>query len=509
MRARMRTSLLGYSLLPVFLFGFILEADAQTAGTFTPAGSMVTPRFLHTSTLLADGRVLIAGGDSSYSYAGSDAEATAELYDPVAGTFSSTGGMTTPRDGHTATLLPSGKVLIAGGGPRLRGAGYSLASAEIYDPATGSFTATGAMSVERTLHTATLLNNGKVLIAGGLRRVVGSAPLDLSFPRGAELYDPDTGTFTATGDMSSSFADTATLLPNGKVLVTRSDPDGIAGTSVFSDIYDPSTGLFSPAGNPVSGHTVPTATLLPNGKVLVAGGDIGDGDGASSKAELYDPDTGMFAGTGNLTIGREQNATVLLPDGTVLFAGGHGGVPVGNGGFDNLASVEIYNPATGSFSVTGSMLIGRDLLQATLLKNGKVLITGGNQYYPCCAGGRDPFHPEVATAELYTPAVLVPALIVTDLQFDRMNAVAGSSYSVNVFGSNLTSQTFFDVRFITPGSNESGVVLNWQKRLAAGHDVPAGTASGVWAINGVRPHQIETDHTGSFVPVKATITVAP
>jgi Galactose oxidase, central domain len=148
------------------LASFPSTALAQTSGTFTATGSMITPRFLHTATLLPDGRVLVAGGDSSYSTA-SAAEASAELYDSVTGTFVRTGNMTTPRDGHTATLLPNGKVLIAGGGPRINGAGYSLASAELYDPATGVFARTGDMIVERTLHTATLLNNGKVLIAGG------------------------------------------------------------------------------------------------------------------------------------------------------------------------------------------------------------------------------------------------------------------------------------------------------------------------------------------------------
>jgi hypothetical protein len=146
-----------------------------------------------------------------------------------------------------------------------------------------------------------------------------------------------------------------------------------------------------------------------NGKVLIVGGDIGDGDGASVIAELYDPAAGAFTATGKLITGREQNATTLLPDGTVLFAGGHGGVPVPGGGYDNLASSEIYNPLTGAFSAVGAMLTGRDILGATLLNNGQVLITGGNQYYPCCAGGRDPQHPVVSVAELYTPAMLVPA----------------------------------------------------------------------------------------------------
>jgi hypothetical protein len=210
-------------------------ALAQLPGTFTQAGRMAVARYQHTATLLNDGRVLIAGGDSSYGALGPNTEASAELYDPATGTFSPTGSMTTARDGHTATLLPNGKVLIAGGGPRLGGVGYSVASAEIYDPATGSFTATGAMIVERTAHTATLLNNGRVLIAGGLRRVVGSTLSEYSYPRGAELYDPETGTFSATGDMSSGWADTATLLPNGKVLVAGGDiGDGEGGRPTLS-----------------------------------------------------------------------------------------------------------------------------------------------------------------------------------------------------------------------------------------------------------------------------------
>jgi hypothetical protein len=122
--------------------------------------------------------------------------------------------------------------------------------------------------------------------------------------------------------------------------------------------------------------------------------------------------------------------------------------------------------------------------------------------YACGPNG---VYKTVTGGEMQSPS----ALIVTGLQFDRVNVVAGSSYSVNLSGSNLSSQTFFDVRFTSPGSNASGFVLNWQKGVAAKHDVPVGTASGVWAINGVRAHQIETDHTGSFVPVSATITVSP
>jgi hypothetical protein len=153
---------------------------------------MITPRFLHTATLLLDGRVLIAGGDSSYPPA--SAESSAELYDPVTEIFVATGSLTTPRDSHTATLLPNGKVLISGGEPRINGSGYSLASAELYDPATGTFSATGSMTA--------LLNNGKVLTAGGIRRAVDGSLPDVTLPTSAELYDPDTGTFTPAGDRS-------------------------------------------------------------------------------------------------------------------------------------------------------------------------------------------------------------------------------------------------------------------------------------------------------------------
>ena len=112
-----------------------------------------------------------------------------------------------------------------------------------------------------------------------------------------------------------------------------------------------------------------------------------------------------------------------------------------------------------------------------------------------------------ASAELYVPYVLVPASVVADLRFDRSMVTVGGSYSLNVSGSSLTSQTFFDVRFTAPGSRTSDVVLNWQRGLTATHSVAAGTASGIWTITGVRAHQLETDHTGNFVSVTATIDV--
>lgn len=376
-----------FVVLPLVLGAF---ACSQSAGTFTATGNMTTSN-VSSSTLLANGKVLMLG-----------AVASAQLYDPGTGAFTATGDRTTPGF-HTATLLPNGKVLIAGSGfSNADGSGYtSLRHAELYDPDTGAFAATGDMTMERSNHTATLLNNGKVLIAGGAVLVGGLLNGILA---SAELYDPATGTFTATGNMNETSCDTATLLPNGQVLITRSivydSPDG-SGSENFvrhAELYDPATGTFAFTGDMTTGHTAPTATLLANGKVLVAGGDIGDGDLASRIAELYDPATGTFTATGLMTVGREEGTASLLPDGRVLLAGGH---------ILKNTSAELYDPVTGAFSRAGDMVAGRELHTATLLGSGKVLIAGGYG---------SPTN--LSSAEIYTPPVLIPSPVLLSLSGD-------------------------------------------------------------------------------------------
>src|SRR5262249_34862200 len=152
-----------------------------------------------------------------------------------------------------------------------------------------------------------------------------------------------------------------------------------------------------------------------------------DGDGASISAELYDPTTGTFTATGNLITGRESHTATLLLDGSVLIVGGHGGVPVSGGGYDKLASAELYDPVTGTFNSTDRMGVGRDNHVATLLNDGEVLITGGVEYYACCAASRQPSVGFLASAELYVPSVLVSLPVVTDMRIDRTSVVAGSS----------------------------------------------------------------------------------
>jgi hypothetical protein len=357
---RIRAALIADLLALLFLLAS--TTTAQTPGTFAPTGSMITPRALHSATLLLNGKVLITRG--TYS-ADKFSPYTAELYDPATRTFTATGDSI--YGGDSPTLLPDGRVLFVGG-----------TSAELYDPSTGTFTATGGTTTAAGI--ATLLGNGNVLIAGNA----------------AQLYDPATATFASTGAYAGAFyPETATLLPDGRVLlVGNADNDG--AYLEHEELYDPVTGKFKLTGKTHTygfgsdiwaGHT---ATLLQNGKVLLAGGANED-FGTFSIAELYDPSTDTFTATANMTTPRAGHTATLLPDGTVLLAGGQ--LTVG------ITSAEIYNPATGTFSATGNMTTPRFWHAATLLPDGTVLMTGGD------SGGAV----VLASAEIYTPAVLVPA----------------------------------------------------------------------------------------------------
>ena len=320
---------------------------APTSPTPAPAagspGSMVNARAYQTATLLPDGRVLLAGGVNLV--VGSPTSlASAELYDPKTGLFSATGSLTGARSYDTATLLPDGRVLIAGG----EGSVLIFASAELYNPKTGTFSPTGSMTTERDQDTATLLADGRVLITGG--------DDGLKVLASAEIYDPQTGKFTATGSMTTPrLLHSAILLPDGDVLIAggcvSEDTCGTGTTVASAELYNPKTGKFSATGSMETPRGLPTLTLLPNGRVLVAGGCSGGGEG-TLLAELYDPKTGTFTPTtGPMAVPRCTHTATLLPDGNVLIAGGDdGGYMRGN----SLASAELYNPQTGRFSPTTS-----------------------------------------------------------------------------------------------------------------------------------------------------------
>jgi hypothetical protein len=349
------------------------------SAAFSPTGNLQKGREFHTATLLTHGKVLVAGGafQDGYCLAGI---ASAELYDPAAGSFASTGDMTIGRYAQTSTLLPSGKVLITGGFSSVSdcpnaGITPALASAEIYDPTQGSFAATGNMAETRGGHTATLLTNGKVLITGGTDTGGGTPPT--YFGNGsatAELYDPASGQFTSTGNMTAPrVGQTATLLANGKVLIAG----GWTTTSPIAsaEIYDPATGTFSAAGSMTSPRTGHTATLLPDSTVLITGGQVSSASNSvSNTAEVYDPAMGSFLLFAYMAVARESHTATLLPSGEVLVVGGGSAV----------AEIYIFYGYFVPAGLTESVRSGHS---ATLLQNGSVIVIGG-------IGGQ-------STAELY------------------------------------------------------------------------------------------------------------
>jgi alpha-tubulin suppressor-like RCC1 family protein len=337
-------------------------------GTLIPAmASLNTPREVSTATLLSNGKVLVTGG-----FGPSGKLASAELYDPDTNSWSPAGSMTAARAYHTATLLNSGKVLVTGGW----GTNAFLASCELYDPATNSWTPAGTLAEVRYGHTATSLASGLVLVTGGRGSTLGALA-------SAELYDPTTNSWSPTGALSMArYFHTATLLSSGQVLVTGGYGD--SGYLSGAELYNPATRTWSPAGALATGRYGHTATLLSSGQVLVTGG-VGPG-GYTASVQLYDPATNSWSPAGALTAARAYHTATLLTSGQVLVTAGHG--PSGY-----LASCELYDPASKTWSPAGSLTTARQTHTATLLNSGRVLVAAG--YGP--SG-------DLASFELYDPA---------------------------------------------------------------------------------------------------------
>jgi hypothetical protein len=334
---------------------FSTVAVAQPS-RFSFTGSLNVPRTYHTATRLADGRVLVVGGLN-----GNDVLTSTEIYDPVRGSFRLSGRLATAREGYTATLLLStGKVLIVGGWNRATL--QYLATAELYDPATGTFTTTGSLNIARGYHEAAPLNNGLVLITGGNDNT-------FHLQRTAELFDPATGRFTRTGNLITARANhTATVLQNGTVLIAGGKDDTFA-TLASAELYDPSAGSFTATGSLVTGSSFHTATRMNDRTVLVAGGY---GSQPLARAEIYDPTAGTFAATGSLGAARYGSTENLLNDGTVLVTGGSGDATA-------PGTAEVYDPVAGTFSLAGSLGVARSSGHtATGLADGTVLLAAGS-----------------------------------------------------------------------------------------------------------------------------------
>jgi hypothetical protein len=355
---------------------------AGPGGVWIPTGSMVTPRYGHDAVRLLDGRVLVVGGSG-----GEFDPATAELYDPVSGTWSATGNMLNIRAGLPPVLLLDGRVLVGDvvdgtdGDPDIYGS-------ELYDPATGTWTATGPMVGDSPGDAPTVLRDGRVLVVGG---------------DGPQLYDPATGTWTATGKMNDQgYHTTAGLLSDGKVLVAG----GSGFTPINHDyyvldsaqVYDPVTGSWTTIANMHAKASITAAFLQPDGTVLVVGSLVYYTFPARIHAEVYDPATGTWTALAQPTGSNGfMKIEALLSDGTVLMTDPDEDKP-GPGPAAECTAAALYDPRTGSTTTASSMLRCVDGSSFTLLPDGTVLKAGGrdcNDEGQCISNG---------TAELYVPA---------------------------------------------------------------------------------------------------------
>ncbi len=444
----------GYQLMATAGGTVSATSNAFTVNGFCGTGGLMQGLLQPTATLLVAGQVLITGGQNDQ---GPSYTSNAELYDPVAGTFAFTvGSMASQRGWHTATLLSDGNVLIAGG---VSGFPATMdTTAEIFFPGNNVFTVTtGAPSNTRINHTATLLADGTVLIAGGSSDTSGQV---LVGP--AEIYNPTTMSFTVVGSLNNPRQfHTATLLANGKVLIAGGADAG--GASASAELYDPVAQTFSLVSNHlITPREYHTATVLINGQVLIAGGMMSDGVTALNSAELFDPVAGSFASTGNLNAARGIHTATAMTDGTVLLGGGLSTTAT-------IGSAESYNVGNGSFTFTGNLVTGRYHHTATLLNNGRVLVAGG--------GGANPF---LQSAEVYySPAPPAPVTIVTDI---LPNAPTNSGTPAIPYGAGILTSgggggtlTFSQ----TGGTLPSGFTLNASTGAitATAVTAPAGTYS--------------------------------
>ena len=373
-----------------------LAGPQASAGSWSATGSLVTARTGHTATVLPDGRVLVVGGRHA-----STTFASAELFDPATGRWQPTSPMGNSRSSHTATRLPDGRVLVVGGVQSLDISFQFLRSAEIYDPASGAWQATGSLLEARGSHQASVLPDGTVLVAGGFGRTEQNAIAS------AEVFDPASGTWRAAGRLGKPrYAHTLTQLQDGRVLAAGGveEETGEVATNT-AELYDPVSDSWTPVGALPRAVAYHTATLVPGGRVLLAGGYIASFPTGAARVEtmgealLFDPASGTWSVIANLAFARSLHTATALASGEVLLVGGtlwSGTYP----GITNadVGGVEVYAPAHGTWSTAGSLLAPRTGHSATLLADGRVLVAGGSTNgFP------------LDSAELYTPTAAIDA----------------------------------------------------------------------------------------------------
>jgi WD40 repeat protein len=446
------------------------ELYNPASGTWTNTGSLNYNRFQHTTTVLTNGLVLAVGGDGS---------GYCELYNPATGTWAVTGTNLVPRQNLTATLLTNGLVLIAGG------SGDN--TSELYNPATGLWTYTGAMTAIRVNHTATLLPNGQVLVAGGYDET-GTNALSST-----ELYDPASGTWITNLDMVSvRVQQTATLLPNGNVLVAGGY-DGNNDIAISELYYSPpvvSPGMWTLTGSLTNALYLQTATLLPNGKVLVAGGADYSGN-VFAAAQLYDSTNGTWTSTTAMAKACYAHTATLLPNGKVLVAGGT------TNQYDPTSAslvqpAELFNPTNDTWATTGALNFPRFFHTATLLANGKVLVTGGmssNGYPTTILNSSELYDPATGLWTITGPlhearynhtATLLPSgkVLVTGGQVTNVLLVTGSAELYDPVAGTWTATGSMPY----PLANHTATWLPNGKLLVAGGDIDEGSIGGIGLV---------------------------
>jgi hypothetical protein len=310
---------------------------------------------------------MVVGGEASES--SDNAVATATIFDPATGHWSSVTGMLQPRAFAMAVTLADGSVLVAGG---LRN-GQPLDTAERYHAETGTWVAAGRLNLPRTEGALTLLRDGRVLATGG---GIEGAPA-WGATASAELFDPKSGSWSLAAPMSvARVAHTAVLLPDGQVLVAGGATTYVGETGTVTattEIYNPATNAWRSAGPMSHPRYTHGAALLNDGRVLVAGGwySTSNSDPSHETAEVYDPAANRWTGTGSMTSARAEYGLASLPDGRILAAGGV------DPGYKVQAGSELYDPTTGVWQVTGKLAVATMWPAIQTLPDGRVLIAGG------------------------------------------------------------------------------------------------------------------------------------
>ncbi|MEO7760942.1 MAG: kelch repeat-containing protein, partial [Casimicrobiaceae bacterium] len=419
-----------------------LWAAQSLAAGFSAVQSMQQIRDTATATLLTSGKVLVAGGGAGLA---ATPLSSVEVYDPDSGNWVFTGALATARYDHSAIRLANGKVLVVAGS---NGA-HNLAAAELFDPATGSWSAAGALSDARSLHTATLLASGKVLVAGGMS--------DFGTLQSAELYDPATNSWTPAGLMASPRMNhAAALLPSGKVLVVGGfNPTARVGVAT-AETYDPATNTWSPAGTLLNQRQGATATTLSDGRVLVASGFSDVTFQEIFSVEIYTPATNSWSAAAPLANARQLHVATLLASGKVLITGGF----THNQTHSALTSAELYDPLKDTWSSAGEMTVKRGAHAAARMSNGRVLVVGGAVF---SLGGSitdslksvEVYEPSPAVVEFYN-AGLDNFFITAELP--EQTAIAGGSAGpgwavTGEFNPGGASQVCRFYGSITPGPN--------------------------------------------------------